>query len=59
MSGGRTPYSRALAAFDHAAILASLNDDVTIRVAVHDDPLKATGASFCSRRQFTASRHTG
>jgi hypothetical protein len=40
MNGGRTPYSKALAAFDHAAILASLSDDVTIRVAVHDEPLK-------------------
>jgi hypothetical protein len=40
MSAGRTPYSQALAAFDHAAILATLSEDVTIRVAVHDDPLK-------------------
>jgi hypothetical protein len=36
---GRTPYSRALAEFDAAAIVASLSDDVTIRVAVHDEPL--------------------
>jgi hypothetical protein len=40
MSGGRTPYSQALAAFDRAAILASLSEDVTIRVAVHDEPLQ-------------------
>jgi hypothetical protein len=40
MSDGRTPYSRALAAFDQARILASLSDDVTIRVAVHDEPLR-------------------
>jgi hypothetical protein len=38
--GGRTPYSQALAAFDQASILASLSDDVTIRVAVHDEPLR-------------------
>jgi hypothetical protein len=40
MSGGRTSYSQALAAFDRASILASLSDDVTIRVAVHDEPLR-------------------
>lgn len=40
MSDGRTRYSRALAAFDPASILASLSDDVTIRVAVHDEPLR-------------------
>jgi hypothetical protein len=40
MSGWRTPYGRALAAFDQARILASLSDDVTIRVAVHDEPLR-------------------
>jgi len=40
MLRGRTTYSRALAAFDHAAILASLGEDVTIRVAVHDAPLQ-------------------
>jgi hypothetical protein len=38
--GGRTLYSQALAAFDQASILASLSDDVTIRVAVHDEPLR-------------------
>jgi hypothetical protein len=37
---GRTTYSQALAAFDRKAILASLSDDVTIRVAVHDEPLR-------------------
>jgi hypothetical protein len=36
----RTPYSSALAAFDHAAILGSLSEDVTIHVAVHDEPLR-------------------
>jgi hypothetical protein len=40
MNGGRTPYSRALAAFDQPRILACLSDDVTIRVAVHDEPLR-------------------
>ena len=40
MTGGRTPYGRALAAFDPASIVASLSDDVTIRVAVHDEPLR-------------------
>ncbi len=40
VTDGRTPYSQALAAFDHASILASLSDDVTIRVAVHDEPLR-------------------
>ncbi len=39
MASGRTLYSQALAAFDQAAILASLSDTVTIRVAVHDEPL--------------------
>jgi hypothetical protein len=38
--GGRTRYSRALGAFDVPSILASLGDDVTIRVAVHDEPLR-------------------
>ena len=33
--------------FDQAAILASLSDDVTIRVAVHDEPLRGKDtASF-------------
>ena len=40
MLSGRTNYSQALAAFDHGAILATLSDDVTIRVAVHDEPLR-------------------
>ena len=40
MTGGRTPYGRALGAFDAPAIVASLSDDVTIRVAVHDEPLR-------------------
>ena len=42
------PVSRqALGAFDQAAILASLSDDVTIRVAVHDEPLRGKDtASF-------------
>jgi hypothetical protein len=31
MVSGRTRYSQALGAFDQAAILASLSDDVTIR----------------------------
>lgn len=40
MIGGRTAYSQALAGFDPAAIVACLSDDVTIRVAVHDEPLR-------------------
>jgi hypothetical protein len=40
MISGRTSYSQALAAFDQAAILASLSDEATIRVAVHDEPLR-------------------
>jgi hypothetical protein len=40
MTGGRTPYGRALAAFDPASIVASLSDDATIRVAVHDELLR-------------------
>lgn len=40
MMKGRTAYSRALAVFDPTAIVASLCDDVTIRVAVHDEPLR-------------------
>jgi hypothetical protein len=40
MSSGRTPYSGALTTFDPAQIVASLSDDVTIRVAVHDEPLR-------------------
>jgi hypothetical protein len=47
MISGRTGYSQALAAFDQASILATLSDDVTIRVAVHDEPLLGKGtASF-------------
>jgi hypothetical protein len=37
---GRTRYSQALGVFDQAAILASLSEDVTIHVAVHDEPLR-------------------
>ena len=37
---GRTAYSRALAEFDAEAIVAALSGDVTIRVAVHDEPLQ-------------------
>ena len=37
---GRTSYSQALAAFDQAAIVATFSEDVTIRVAVHDQPLR-------------------
>ena len=40
MVSGRTSYSQALATFDPAAILASLSDEVTIWVAVHDEPLQ-------------------
>jgi hypothetical protein len=40
MIAGRTAYSRALATFDPASIVASLSDDVTIRVAVHAEPLR-------------------
>jgi hypothetical protein len=40
MISGRTSFSQALAAFDQAAILASLSDEATIRVAVHDEPLR-------------------
>jgi hypothetical protein len=40
MVSGRASYCRALAAFDRSAILASLSDEVTIPVAVHDEPLR-------------------
>jgi ketosteroid isomerase-like protein len=40
MTEARLPYSRALAAFDHEALMATLADDVVIRVAVHDEPLQ-------------------
>jgi len=40
MVSGRTSYSQALATFDPAAILASLSGEVTISVAVHDEPLQ-------------------
>ena len=40
MISGRTRYSQALAVFDQASILATLSDEVTIRVAVHDEPLR-------------------
>lgn len=47
MIAGRTSYSRALGTFDPAAILAALSDDVVIRVAVHDEPLRGKDtASF-------------
>ena len=47
MVSGRTSYSQALAAFDQSAILASLGDEITIRVAVHDEPLRGKDtASF-------------
>jgi hypothetical protein len=47
MIAGRTSYSRALGTFDPAAILAALSHDVTIRVAVHDEPLRGKDtASF-------------
>jgi hypothetical protein len=47
MVSGRTSYSQALATFDPAAILASLSDEVTIWVAVHDEPLQGKDtASF-------------
>jgi hypothetical protein len=36
---GRTRYSQALTAFDPEAIVASLSDEITILVAVHDQPL--------------------
>lgn len=42
---GRTAYSQALAGFDQASIVASLSDDVTIRVAVHDEPLRGKDAA--------------
>jgi hypothetical protein len=45
MAGGRTCCSRALAAFDPVAIAASLSDEVTIRVAVHDKPLRGKDAA--------------
>jgi hypothetical protein len=40
MITGRTTYSQALAAFEPASILACLSDEVTIRVAVHDEPIR-------------------
>ena len=47
MVSGRTSYSQALATFDPAAILASLSNEVTIWVAVHDEPLQGKDtASF-------------
>jgi hypothetical protein len=39
MKPARSGYSRALAAFDPALIVAELSEEVTIRVAVHDQPL--------------------
>jgi hypothetical protein len=47
MVSARTSYSQALATFDKAAILASFSDEITIRVAVHDEPLRGKDtASF-------------
>jgi hypothetical protein len=40
VTAGRSRYSQALAAFDPVSIVASLSDDVTIRVAVHDELLQ-------------------
>jgi len=40
LAAGRTRYGQALAAFDPTLILASLGDQVVIRVAVHDEPLR-------------------
>ena len=40
VTAGRSRFSQALAAFDPVSIVASLSDDVTIRVAVHDEPLQ-------------------
>ena len=37
---GRIPYSSALSVFDHERLIASLSDDVVIRVAVHDAPMQ-------------------
>ena len=37
---GRTRYSQALSAFDPEAIVASLSDEITMLVAVHDQPLQ-------------------
>jgi hypothetical protein len=37
---GRTSYSQALAAFDQSSILTTLSENITIRVAVHDEPLR-------------------
>jgi hypothetical protein len=40
MTAGRLRYSRALSAWDHDALIASLREDVVIRVAVHDEPMQ-------------------
>jgi hypothetical protein len=40
VTAGRSRYSRALATFDPVSIVASLSGNVTIRVAVHDEPLQ-------------------
>jgi hypothetical protein len=45
MHRGRTSYSQALATFDTASILESFSDDVTIRVAVNDEPLRGKGTA--------------
>jgi hypothetical protein len=60
---GRSSYCRALAAFDPEAIVASLADDVTIRVAVHDEALRGRDtASFLFgvlTQELTPFRLTG
>ena len=35
----RLTWSRALETWDHEALLSALDDDVVIRVAVHDEPM--------------------
>jgi hypothetical protein len=40
VTAGRTAYSQALGSFDQASILVTLSEKVTIRVAVHDEPLR-------------------
>ncbi len=44
---GRSAYGRALAEFDAAGIVATLSENVVIRVAVHDEPMRGKDtASF-------------
>ena len=40
MTAWRLPYTQALDRFEPDAIVASLSDDVVIRVAVHDQPMQ-------------------